>query len=117
MPSPNRCLPLRVDGIELATLELEPMTLGVKRTEGADFVAVPGGATSLGATSLHVTSLGATSLHVTSLDITPLEVRSLEVISLDAVSEELERTVVAWVVDDKSDSDSEKDSDSGSCSR
>lgn len=75
---PRRGLTRRLGG-ELATLEPEPMTLGVKRTEGAD--------------------LGFVSVGVTS----------------DAMSsssewvEVAEATVVAWVVDERSD-DSETDS-------
>jgi hypothetical protein len=69
---------LRLGGIELTTLEPDPITLGVKRTDGADLVLV---------------SVGVTSLA--------------------HESEVAETTVVAWVVDERSE-DSEADSVSGS---
>jgi hypothetical protein len=70
---------LRAGGTELTALS-EPMTLGVKRTEGVDLVLV-----SVGVTSLAPESDGN------------------------------EMTVVAWVVEERSE-DSETDSVSGSMS-
>jgi len=82
-------------GDELATLELEPITLGVKRTEGADLTVF---ATDLAMVSVSVSSLAQDSS------------------SDDDIVDDMDTTVVASVVEERSDVSEMADSVSRSCS-